>query len=95
MPGNARRSSEVCGDDGGGCAGITVNHRPGWEQGKGDKTHMCWFYDTADLNFFGRHEPFTKANAGNERVSRILLLFVTTFPSDYLCGSGRTGVLHL
>lgn len=22
--------------------GITVNHRPKWEQGKDDKKHLCW-----------------------------------------------------
>lgn len=43
--------------------GITVNHRPGWEQGEGDQAHLCWFLDDADLNIIGQHYPETAAQA--------------------------------
>jgi len=44
---------------------VTVNHIPGWKAGLEEKKekHICWFYDTADLNIFGVHQPLTKADA--------------------------------
>lgn len=42
---------------------ITINHIPGWVEGKGDESHMCWFLDGADLNILGKHRPGTYADA--------------------------------
>jgi cholesterol 7-desaturase len=44
---------------------VTVNHIPGWKAGREEdkEKHICWFYDTADLSFFGVRQPATKADA--------------------------------
>ncbi|CAM9431570.1 unnamed protein product, partial [Ectocarpus fasciculatus] len=57
--------------------GITVNHRPGWEEGKGDQSHLCWFLDDADLNLIGKHYPETAAQAVITFVGPAGLVFFT------------------
>ena len=57
--------------------GITVNHRPGWKEGKEDQKHLCWFLDDADLNFFGKHYPETAAQAVITFVGPAGLVFFT------------------
>lgn len=42
---------------------ITINHRPGWKCGESDESHMCWFLDSADINFLGKQIPGTGADA--------------------------------
>lgn len=43
--------------------GFTINHRPDWKEGTGEESHMCRFFDNADLSFCGMHMPDTAAQA--------------------------------
>lgn len=57
--------------------GIQINHKPGWKAGSGDEKHMSWFFDNADLSFFGIHVPETAASAVITFVGPASVVFFT------------------
>ena len=57
--------------------GIQINHRPDWKEGKGDQSHMAWFFDNADLSLCGIHMPETAASAVITFVGPASVVFFT------------------
>jgi len=56
---------------------ITINHRPGWKDGKEKESHMCWFLDSADINFMGKRLEGSGADATITFVGPASVVFFT------------------